>query len=289
MSLITVCRLCKSSRLKEHFVVKKNLLLKCLDCDFIQVAEEPSSDTLKHIYSDVYFKPGKYADKFALSKEHNRRLKILKKYLKDGQIKMLDVGCAGGEFIFFVRDLYNWWGTDISDYAVEQAKKLNPSFSDQLTSGPIDAQHYPDNFFDGIVAWDVIEHLWNPLEICEQLFRCLKPGGYLIISTPNINSFTSILLRKYWAFMTPPEHLSFFNRKNFNYLFQHILKGEVVYWKSKGKWANIGFILYKIKRIVPKLMPQFLIDVFGKAVLKNLSIYVPTADIQYVVARKLSE
>lgn len=90
---------------------------------------------------------------------------------------------------------------------------------------------------------------------------------------------------KYWHFMTPPEHLSFFNQNSMEFLFQGKHKTEIVEWKTLGKKVNIGFLLYKINRIVP-LVPSFLLKLFDNKRLSSLSIYVPTADIQYVVIRK---
>ena len=42
--------------------------------------------------------------------------------------------------------------------------------------------------FDGVVATDIIEHLENPRQFIRQCFRALRPGGLLILSTPNVDS-----------------------------------------------------------------------------------------------------
>ena len=57
--------------------------------------------------------------------------------------------------------------------------------------------------------FDTIEHIWNPREVITRLLDNIKPNGYLILSTPDAGSLTAKLLGKRWAFMTPPEHLSF--------------------------------------------------------------------------------
>ena len=49
----------------------------------------------------------------------------------------------------------------------------------------------PDCFramFDGVVAAEIIEHIENPRHLLRQCFKALKPGGLLIVSTPNIGS-----------------------------------------------------------------------------------------------------
>ena len=87
--------------------------------------------------------------------------------------------------------------------------------------------------------------------------------------------------------MTPPEHLSFFSKRSFQELFKEEQSSlEIVKWKTQGKKANIGFIFYKIKRIVPALVPKAIINLFSKGIFRNLSVCVPTGDIQYLVVRK---
>lgn len=50
-----------------------------------------------------------------------------------------------------------------------------------------------DGSFDVIVAAEVIEHLENPRAICRELFRLLRPGGHVLITTPNNESWRSLV------------------------------------------------------------------------------------------------
>jgi 2-polyprenyl-3-methyl-5-hydroxy-6-metoxy-1,4-benzoquinol methylase len=53
--------------------------------------------------------------------------------------------------------------------------------------------HLPDSSFDAIVSAEVIEHLENPRKVVREWFRLLRPGGTLIFSTPNNESWRSLL------------------------------------------------------------------------------------------------
>jgi 2-polyprenyl-3-methyl-5-hydroxy-6-metoxy-1,4-benzoquinol methylase len=51
----------------------------------------------------------------------------------------------------------------------------------------------PSATYDLIVAAEVIEHLENPRAVCRELFRLLRPGGRMLLSTPNNESWRSLV------------------------------------------------------------------------------------------------
>ncbi|HLI51714.1 MAG TPA: methyltransferase domain-containing protein [Thermomicrobiaceae bacterium] len=51
----------------------------------------------------------------------------------------------------------------------------------------------PDSTFDTIIAVEVLEHLENPRGVAREWNRLLKPGGWLLITTPNVESWRSVL------------------------------------------------------------------------------------------------
>jgi 2-polyprenyl-3-methyl-5-hydroxy-6-metoxy-1,4-benzoquinol methylase len=280
------CRVCGSTDLRFHFKVKGWPLHQCNQCKLIQVTNKPSNEQLSSIYSQSYFSHNKYLDKGTLYREFGRRLDILKSYLIDENAKVLDFGCAQADFIDFAMNKYQFWGYDFSQYAIKKAKEKKNIIGERLFSNNEIDSLFENEQFNAVVLWDVLEHLWDIDEIFKKLTYILKPGGYLVLSTPNIDSTVSKLMGKYWAFMTPPEHLSFFTKETFYYISQqHNLK--ILEWKTKGKWANVGFIFYKIKRVAPLLIPNFLISLFRTKALSKVAVFVPTFDIQYLVFQKL--
>lgn len=289
MELTTdTCFIC-GSPVKVHFQARGETLVKCDTCTFVHVKDKPSDEKLDAIYGEAYFSHSKYRDLDTLKAEEMKRLELLKKHVAPSpQTRVLDAGCANGDFIAVAKGAYSMYGNDYSAHAIDNARRLNPELADHLTAGPIEQQSYGENYFDAIVLWDVIEHLWSPKEVAEQLLRYLKPGGYLLISTPNIGAPFARLTGKYWPFMTPPEHLSFFTRKSFKYMFEEELHATVKEWGTRGKRANVGFVFYKIKRIFPRLVPSALIRLFGRRPFNKWSVYVPTGDIQYLAVQKRS-
>lgn len=272
------CRLCGLKDIFVKYKVSDFRVGFCRHCGFLQVLEKPEK---QEIYNDGYFKRGKYLKDKAIDLENKRRLAWLKKNgLKKGA-KLLEVGCATGDFIKAAKKEFDLWGFDISEYAVEQARLNNPEISKQIKVGTTEELDFPENFFDCIVLWDVVEHLWDPLGAISQLVKSLKPEGILAVSTPNINTITARLMGKRWHFMTLPEHLCFFEKKTIDYLFEKTGLTPLD-WMSKGKWVNLGFLLYKIKKSFPGLFPASLVDwVQRKPNIRTIALYLPVGDIQY--------
>jgi len=280
------CRICDSQSLHFHFEVAAQRLWRCESCGFTQVEEEPTPEVLDNIYSSAYFTSSKYrGDSVALNRENDRRLDLMKRWVSPG-LEILDAGCSTGDFVAHAKNTYRMHGLDYSSFAIDLAKERNPELSQSLKAGRIETTEWADKTFDAICLWDVIEHIWDPVSAVKDLITRIKPGGVILMSTPAIDSLMARASGRYWAFMTPPEHLSFFSLKAFHKLANSLQDCEIVYSSRRGKWANVAFIAYKLGRIAPAWFPKLLLWPCFQWPLKKLSIYVPTADVLYVVIRK---
>ena len=281
----SVCHLCHNTNLPTLFTKNECEVARCTKCSLVQITSIPSQEAIEAIYAESYFDRGKYVLDAAAKREQSRRLHWMEKSgLKEGA-KVLDAGCATGDFIETCKDKYDIWGLDISEHAINIAKERFPEIANKLSAGRVEDQDYPDGFFDAIVLWDVLEHLPDPLAVINSLARILKPGGIISLSTPNVGALTPKLMGKYWAFMTPPEHLFLFDKKSLSMLFEKA-NFSLTKWVSKGKWANVAFLTHKLHRMFPKLVPHSLFEQTKKSFLKQLILYVPTGDIQYASAIK---
>lgn len=283
---VTNCRICGSENLVEHLRTAGQALDRCRACTFVQVRDEPSQGTLQQIYSEAYFAHSKYRDPKALELEDDRRLSLLSRMLPLGA-SVLDAGCSTGAFVGSAKQRFELYGVDFSAYAVAQAREANPELGERLVAGRLEDAPFSDRRFDAICLWDVIEHLWDPVPVVKVLFERLKPGGYLFISTPAIDAPVARLSGRYWAFMTPPEHLGFFTHRSFRVLFSDIVPASVNLFMRRGKWTNLGFIGHKLKRIAPPSFPGWIFAPFKWAPFARLKVYVPTGDVQYLAVQKV--
>lgn len=124
--------------------------------------------------------------------------------------RLLDVGCGEGNLRPFVADLVDAYvGTDIIRY------EHYPPDAEFLTTN-LETGRLPvsDGDMDVVAAVEVIEHLENPRAFVRDLARCVRPGGIVVVSTPNQLSALSMLTlavkRRHGAFQDVhyPAHLS---------------------------------------------------------------------------------
>jgi SAM-dependent methyltransferase len=280
------CRLCSATDLRPHLTVRNWALDRCKFCDFVQVREQPSPEELLELYGDGFFRRGKYDEDLAQRREGQRRLAWLGRAGVAAGGRVLDAGCATGDFLALAGERYEMWGLDVSAYATEVARAKNPEMAARIFTGFVEEQHFEPASFDAIVMWDVIEHIWDPKAVLHRLLALLRPGGALLLSTPDIGAPTARLLGRRWAFMTPPEHLGFFNRRSLRFLLERELNLRIDRASSSGKWANVGFIAHKLQRVFPDVIPPGVTQRVQKSALAAHSVYVPTADVRYVLAHK---
>ena len=121
--------------------------------------------------------------------------------------RLLDIGCGSGERLEKLQQL-GWTvsGIDFDERAVKVAKarKLD------VCCGSIPGVWFPAATFDAITMNHVIEHVPDPIELLKECQRILKPGGRVVVMTPNSASWGHRVFKEHWRGLEPPRHLHVF-------------------------------------------------------------------------------
>ncbi len=121
---------------------------------------------------------------------------------------LLDVGCGSGWLLKNMQEL-GWQveGVDFDAAAVQNAKSRGLS----VRQGSLEAQQYPEDHFDAVTLCHLIEHVHAPLALLRECYRIIKPGGRLVVITPNIGSLGHKWFNSSWRGLEPPRHLNIFS------------------------------------------------------------------------------
>jgi SAM-dependent methyltransferase len=145
---------------------------------------------------DRRFYPG-YVD------EHARFDALIRTYLRPG-IAVLDAGAGRGlMYPYDYRDTVARMAGADTDPAIEGNGNLTDAVVADLAHLP-----YEDAEFDLVFSKYVFEHLDRPLDVMRELRRVLKPGGHLLIHTPNRWHYVAL-----FATLTPTSFHAWFNAK----------------------------------------------------------------------------
>ena len=121
--------------------------------------------------------------------------------------RALDVGCGEGATVEALATLgWDAEGVDFDAAAVVRAVERGL----RVRLGSLEGQHYPAGHFDVIGMTHVLEHVPDPLATLRECARLLRPGGQLVLATPNARSLGHRRFGRDWRGLEPPRHLQVF-------------------------------------------------------------------------------
>ena len=129
--------------------------------------------------------------------------------IRDGD-SVLEIGCGNGQFMKKVlTKTPDVTGIELNTKMVEICKGKGLNVVNELLD-----VHKINNRgkYDLICAFQVLEHIYDVKQFLEDITTCLKPGGKIILSTPNNDDFY-MEYNKYDTMNLPPHHTGLWNKK----------------------------------------------------------------------------
>jgi len=124
-------------------------------------------------------------------------------------VRVLDIGCGYCESLAY----HKARGGEVHGVEPDaSARKIAEHFGYNVHIGLFDPSRYEPEYFDYITLDQVIEHVTDPREFLSGVARVLKPGGTVIISTPNPGGLGRRVFGRRWIHWHIPYHLQHFTR-----------------------------------------------------------------------------
>lgn len=257
----THCPVCNATALTKIFTVKdytvsgeKFDIIECSNCSLRFTQDVPDAQNIQ-----AYYKSENYISHTNTSKGFINRLykqvrkrtlrqktKFIKKITGLKQGNLLDVGAGTGDFLVAMRK-ENWQVTGLEPDA--DARKLAKEKNDIQLAEAANIYALPENQFDAITLWHVLEHVHDLHTYLEKLKAALKENGRMVIAVPNYTAKDASVYKEHWAAYDVPRHLYHFSPQAMKILLtQHGL--EILNYKPM--WFDsfyVSLLSSKYKRI----------------------------------------
>jgi 2-polyprenyl-3-methyl-5-hydroxy-6-metoxy-1,4-benzoquinol methylase len=227
--------------------------VECVKCGFRYVgkrrsgltfgAEKPEDTEKRLREANTQFRHLRLEEEHRLAVLNARwRLDLIRKVRTGG--KLLEVGCARGDFLSVAREVFDARGVEPNPELAESAARIAPIHRDII-------ERTPWSGFDVIASFHVIEHVDSPRSFIKAAAERLSPDGLLVIETPNIESLPFKILKSRWRQFIP-EHYYFFSPKTMSKLLsdQGLKVDKTI---RIGKHASLDLIANRLSRYLPWL------------------------------------
>jgi SAM-dependent methyltransferase len=217
--------------------------VRCMRCGVIVLDPRPADGDIARLYPPEY-EPYRFDTLPSLVRMgrdlvQRRKVDVLTRYAPPGGV-IVDVGCGGGALLRLVRrrtaDSFRLVGWDYPGPHLERLAADGYS----VVAAPIEAGHVPRNV-DLFVLNQVIEHVPDPDRLLAMLAGALRPGGHIIIETPDTSGLDArVFSTRHWGGYHTPRHMVLFNEATLRALVQrsrlHVV--ETAHLASPAFWVQ---------------------------------------------------
>lgn len=206
------CPVCDDTESVPRFEIAglPSRLVACTCCGTGRLDPLPSDAEVRDFYPPQYY--GDLGNKFRAPIESlvqwvgNRHASFLASGLPRGG-RVLDVGCGRGVILGALADR----GIEAHGFEVSEAAARGVDPRAKICVAPrLEEANYPDEHFDGVIIWHVLEHVRDPRATLATIRRILRPGGRLVVAVPNFGSPQAHWAGPAWFHLDLPRHLYHF-------------------------------------------------------------------------------
>lgn len=281
-----VCISCNNKDIRKVINIKKRNIYECNLCGLAFVWPIPSEKQVKKVIDKIsvnfygeYVKEKEYYDKYFSSK-----IEEIKDIINSGQL--LDIGCGPGTFLKIAKKSgFKVSGVDLSPNAVNYCKEEGLI----VYQGTIDSKKLKNKKFDVITAFQVLEHIKEPDIFLNSVYRHLKKGGVLLLTTPDKEGIAPRILGKKWYGYYNLEHIYYFTKRSLTSLFFETGYEIITNKREPIRSINFEYIYNRMANYYytpgTKMNKEMKMFSFLPKFLSKVSFKVPWASVS-IIARK---
>ncbi len=223
------CDLCGASKAETLFSGHDRLtglpgrfhFVRCLDCGLVRQDPRPVA-ILDTYYPETYpvYTPadpnrgalGRFDRRFG----QRKRAQLVLRHCRSG--RLLDVGCGTGAFLTELHNVPGWQVMGVEPVAL--ACRKTRSFGLSVVCGKLSEAAFPNETFDVVTMWHVLEHVCDPTVNLLEAYRILRPNGTLLLAVPVMDSLLRRWFGPEWVEWDLPRHTFLFSRATMHALLQ---------------------------------------------------------------------
>ncbi|MBP9865290.1 MAG: class I SAM-dependent methyltransferase [Candidatus Omnitrophica bacterium] len=208
LKVLSACPLCGCDARSRQYALAQTSVFRCKACGlgYLDPCLDPegmaqiyeSSDSLKslHDFHEGYYEYGSLEEDSKTLREFQHSLDAVECRVQGAQKKIFEVGYGNGLFLALARK--RGWIVDGIDTSPQNLKAAKERFDLELKVGFFEGMTSSLGGWDAVALMDVIEHISEPYLILKKAHEILRPGGILLIGTPNQSSFFAKLAHTVW-------------------------------------------------------------------------------------------
>jgi 2-polyprenyl-3-methyl-5-hydroxy-6-metoxy-1,4-benzoquinol methylase len=233
------CPLCSAPCRRDVVSARDWSLARCLACG-LYYRNPPPAEKMRRHYENVY------EDDLTSDHIDERRRAVFATFLETfaprGGGRLLDIGCGSGEFLTLARERgWSVEGVEVSPGGAALARRRGLTVHASV-------EELPDDAYDVVTLWNVIDFFSHPLEQMRHIRRVLVPGGTTLVRAPNaVFQLTAWRLSRVVVWPAPLARLVrdayFFqplvwSPRTLHRLLQDAGFTEVQLWNSEVSWGD---------------------------------------------------
>ena len=255
-------------------------IVECRHCELVYASPRWPTDDVLNAYTAVQDKTY-LAERLGRELTFRRHLRSMERIIGPAEGRaLLDVGAYIGVFVEAAAAAgWQAHGVEPSQWAAAEAQRLGLD----VQVGTLETLDLPAQSFDVVTLWDVIEHLADPAVELDRSRRVLRPGGWLVVHTMDIDAPIARLMGRRWPWLMDM-HLYYFSQQTLRrMLTEHGF--EVVWDGAQGRYLSLGYLASRVGGISPVLGRMAQTTVNGLS-LSHAAVPINFGDLRTFISRR---